>query len=179
MRPIRYHAPPLIGLAIAAMLAMFIGGCTSADSDRGSLGETLTTPNIQIGTIFNAGQPLPSVTESSTGFHQPGFDVVMTELESQITAVSGQLTAARESNEADAVAALTERLTQLTQARDYATGIGAGSSKLPAGGIYTLVLMRDVNTPATGSTETASPGDTTQTPTQNTDAAVEVPLTGS
>lgn len=163
-----------LACALGAVLMMFLGGCTSADSDRGSLGETLATPNIQIGTIFNTGQPLPSVSESSAGFHQPGFDVVMSELESQIAATSEALADAREAGDDAAVKNLTARLDQLTAAQSAATRNGAGSSL----GIYTFVMMRDVNTPATGTSEAASPGDTTQTPTQDTDATLEVPLTG-
>jgi len=151
-----------LGRFIPALLVLagVMVGCQQPISDRGSLGETLATPNIQIGTIFNAGQPLPSVAESSTGFHQPGFDVVMTELESQIAAVTVALADARAAKDADAVATLTARLDQLTTAK-ASISQGVGSSA----GVYTFVMMRDVNTPATGTSEAASPGDTSQ-PTQ-------------
>lgn len=158
--------PPALALAGVLVLigATMLAGCTQAQEDRGTLSGQPTTVKLTIaGHAYEGTQTTPAIKTDENGFHRPEMPAVMTELDGQINAVEAALADARAAGDTEAVDRLTKKLAGLKLARTVAE----------AGGVTIVNVTDSGNVTITGSAETASPGDTTQTPTTEAEGTLE------
>ena len=148
-------------LVVAALILSMLGGCATGTSDRGSTGDTRGGTVIQKGIFFGGTGYAPH-----QDIDTQSFDVVADAIDQQIASLDAALVAASEASDAALVTELSAKIAALRQAKSS-----------PVQGNIVYIDNGDTSVSTSGTASAASPGDTQQTPSTQTNPNLDVTVT--